>query len=331
VNITQRNEETDNAKRDREFSVMTYNVLAESYTIPSRYHYCPEFARRFNYRGKRIVSEISEYNPDIVCLQEVDHFSDFFKPQLESLGYKGVFVKRTGWKLDGCALFYKQGRLTMTEYAPVEFNDVSKINFHFRKDNVAIVAAFSLNGGGAAAGDDAAEPIKLSKHSKPSTKPGSKLRADLVVSTTHFYWDPAYEDVKNAQAKMLLNSVRMFADSIPVVVCGDFNSNSSSDVYKLFKNDSLGMESIYSHFNEPQTHFTPSYYGCIDYIFYSKHLKPTHILEPLEEHLITEKKACLSDIFPSDHVPLMGTFSFIDNFLFISSRFPSSFPCLCGL
>lgn len=36
----------ENTPECRSFSVMTYNVLAESYTLVPRYHYCPEFARR---------------------------------------------------------------------------------------------------------------------------------------------------------------------------------------------------------------------------------------------------------------------------------------------
>lgn len=54
---------------DFEFTTMTYNVLAECYVLPSRYSHCPEFARRWNYRSKQIIKEISTYNPDVLFLQ----------------------------------------------------------------------------------------------------------------------------------------------------------------------------------------------------------------------------------------------------------------------
>ena len=60
-------------------------------------------------RFTRLVQEIKQYNCDILCLQEVqnDHFDTHFKPSLKTLGYDGVYKKRTGDKHDGCAIFFK--------------------------------------------------------------------------------------------------------------------------------------------------------------------------------------------------------------------------------
>ena len=45
---------------------------------------------------------------------------DFFKPQLESLGYKGIFwpkacspAEQYGYPCDGCAIFYRADRLEL--------------------------------------------------------------------------------------------------------------------------------------------------------------------------------------------------------------------------
>ena len=46
---------------------------------------------------------------------QCDHYETHFKPSLSSLGYNGVFKKRTGDKQDGCAIFFKSGRLELVD------------------------------------------------------------------------------------------------------------------------------------------------------------------------------------------------------------------------
>lgn len=73
-------------------------------------------------RFKGILKEITEFNPDIVCLQvrlisssedagllhdyhppnqELDHFRDVVDPDLSKKGYDNVYKQRTGGKEDG--------------------------------------------------------------------------------------------------------------------------------------------------------------------------------------------------------------------------------------
>uniref|UniRef100_A0A6P6YIW8 Glucose-repressible alcohol dehydrogenase transcriptional effector-like n=1 Tax=Dermatophagoides pteronyssinus TaxID=6956 RepID=A0A6P6YIW8_DERPT len=51
----------------------------------------------WNFRRDRILSEIVAYNPDIICLQEVqgDHFEEFFAPALLRRGYEGLYKRKT--------------------------------------------------------------------------------------------------------------------------------------------------------------------------------------------------------------------------------------------
>lgn len=42
------------------------------------------------------------------CSQEVDEYDSFYRNNMESLGYSGIYIQRTGQrKRDGCAIFYK--------------------------------------------------------------------------------------------------------------------------------------------------------------------------------------------------------------------------------
>jgi nocturnin len=59
---------------------------------------------------------VTQYAPDVICLQEVDHFADFFSPELMRLGYMGLHAPKPqsiGTRADGCALFVKTSRLSM--------------------------------------------------------------------------------------------------------------------------------------------------------------------------------------------------------------------------
>lgn len=40
------------------------------------------------YRKWRVLEEILRVDPDVLALEEIDHFADFFEPVLSTLGYK---------------------------------------------------------------------------------------------------------------------------------------------------------------------------------------------------------------------------------------------------
>jgi len=72
---------------------------------------------RWDRRKEQLIHEISQYAPDIVTLQEVDHYYDFFLPEMTRRGYTGFFARKpTSACLDytcadGCAMFVKKSRL----------------------------------------------------------------------------------------------------------------------------------------------------------------------------------------------------------------------------
>lgn len=72
----------------------------------------------WDHRKSRILHEITQYEPDIITMQEVDHYYDFFLPELSARGYTGFFApKPTSACLevskneDGCAMFVKRKKL----------------------------------------------------------------------------------------------------------------------------------------------------------------------------------------------------------------------------
>lgn len=53
------------------FTVLSYNVLCDSYATSDLYGYCPSWALSWSYRRQNLLREIVGYLADVVCLQEV--------------------------------------------------------------------------------------------------------------------------------------------------------------------------------------------------------------------------------------------------------------------
>jgi len=73
-------------------------------------------------RFKRVLGVILKENPDIITMQEVDHYHDFWRPYLNVFGYEGDFKEKTkakrwgsiqynGGLKDGCAIFWNSEKL----------------------------------------------------------------------------------------------------------------------------------------------------------------------------------------------------------------------------
>ena len=115
---------------------LQFNMLARGLSSGPRFggftktpRACLDFHR---YRKFRILEEILRYAPDVVAVEECDHFHDFLGPAMDRFGYDGVYQpKRQSpglevWRVkmsdkdragtqpffsDGCAVFWKRSKL----------------------------------------------------------------------------------------------------------------------------------------------------------------------------------------------------------------------------
>ncbi|TPX72420.1 hypothetical protein SpCBS45565_g00552 [Spizellomyces sp. 'palustris'] len=198
---------------DCTFTLMTYNCLAPSLANAHSYLYGSQQKQhgqqvlKWGVRGPNIVKEIAERNCDIVCLQEVDdrYFGSFFEPELARHGYKGTYVRCTGTKTDGVAIFVKIKRFFVECYQHVQY--------HPDKDNVAIIMILR-------------DP---------------NLGRKICVATTHLLWSPTRGDIKLTQflkltqymKEMIEDHERQSGANVPLVLCGDFNLNPGSVLYNF--------------------------------------------------------------------------------------------------
>ena len=70
--------------------IASYNLLAEVNTV-GKESANPEIFHDWVYRAKRVIRELDEQDyddkPNIIFLQEVDHYTDFYKSELLRIGY----------------------------------------------------------------------------------------------------------------------------------------------------------------------------------------------------------------------------------------------------
>ncbi|XP_022742652.1 carbon catabolite repressor protein 4 homolog 1-like [Durio zibethinus] len=221
------------------FTVLSYNILSDSYASNELYSYCPSWALSWPYRRQNSLREIVGYRADIVCLQEVqsDHFEEFFAPELDKHGYQALYKRKTNevyngniHTIDGCATFFRRDRFSHVKKYEVEFNKAAQsltevavqttqkkaaLN-RLVKDNVALIVVLEA---------------KFSNHG--ADNPGK--RQLLCVANTHLNVQQELKDVKIWQVHTLLKGLEKIAASadIPMLVCGDFNSIPGSAPHSL--------------------------------------------------------------------------------------------------
>ncbi|TWW55872.1 nocturnin isoform X1 [Takifugu flavidus] len=295
-------------KHDPSIRIMQWNILAQALGEgKDGFIRCPLDALNWEERKYLILEEILTYRPDILCLQEVDHYYDTFQPIMASLGYHGTFLAKP-WSPcldvernngpDGCALFFRRSRFSLQATAHLRLSAMM-----LPTNQVAIVQTLSCQATG----------------------------QQLCVAVTHLKARSGWERLRSAQGADFLQKLQSITSqdgshckaspgSIPLIVCGDFNAEPTEDVYRRFSSSPLGLNSAYkllSSDRQTEPAYTtwkirPSGETCstLDYIWYtSDTLSVEGLLDiPTEEQVGPDRLP--SYHYPSDHISLLCDISF---------------------
>ncbi|XP_054846027.1 nocturnin isoform X3 [Eublepharis macularius] len=290
---------TNVARSHQPIRVMQWNILAQALGEgKDNFVQCPMEALRWEERKCLILEEILAYQPDILCLQEVDHYFDTFQPLLGRLGYQCTFFPKP-WSPcldvecnngpDGCALFFLKDRFTL-----ISSNNMRLTAMKLKTNQVAIAQILKCN-----------ETGKL-----------------FCIAVTHLKARNGWERFRSAQGADLLQKLKSITQEaeIPLIVCGDFNAEPTEEVYKEFSDSSLNLNSAYKLLSAdgmsepPYTTWKIRLSGesrhTLDYIWYSQHaLQVNAALSLLTEEQIGPNRLP-SYNYPSDHLSLVCDFSF---------------------
>jgi len=218
------------------FTFVSYNILSQSCLEDNKHLYdaSPPEVLEWDHRKHNLLKEIMHFKADIISLQEVNQnvYDDFFKPNMEMQGYKGVYKRRTGEeKQDGCAIFYHAEKFELKKTLPIDFNRGVEI---LDRNNVALL---------------------IMLQPKKDWTGGQDMR--LCVATTHLLFNPKRGDIKLAQLAVLLAELDRFTRKgiepgtgmplyHPSILCGDFNAVPYSEIYRLVHRGRLKYENLVS-------------------------------------------------------------------------------------
>mmetsp|Transcript_31940 Transcript_31940/g.42588 ORF Transcript_31940/g.42588 Transcript_31940/m.42588 type:complete len:615 (-) Transcript_31940:99-1943(-) len=335
------------------FRMVTYNVLAEIYATQQQYPYCDFWALSWDYRFQNILREIVDVCPDVVCLQEVqaDHYENHIYNAMSDAGFEGVYKQKTrqsmglAGKVDGCALFWRRTKFHLVESYSIEFNELAQrqatqvLGFNPRSEEcISYLNRLSK--------DNVAQLVVLELAQPPmSNRPNREPINQVCIANTHLYSNKDFPDVKLWQTWQLLQELETFVlsrgTSLPLMICGDFNSTPDTAVYDLLSRQavhpghpdvnmpnaddscpnilpdpmnithSFQLMSVYNMVlgEEPKmTNFTNCFKGVLDYMWYSSHnLKPLSAAPIPDESVLTRHGEALpSTQYSSDHVMLIS-------------------------
>ncbi|ESO92200.1 hypothetical protein LOTGIDRAFT_233228 [Lottia gigantea] len=326
----------------RQFSLVSYNILADCHLQRGDYSYTSDQYLNQNYRHELLLRELKYLNADVICLQEVnpEYFSAILKPALQSLGYAGDLHKRCKeYFNEGEATFYKTSRFTMLEQKGLNLKDLAEreVMAGGLNEDVQTAVREYL---------DRADVLHLSRLQCNNT---GKI---VTIGNIHVIWDefksPDVQCIQIASAiKEIVNKAGN--DTSPFIITGDFNSEISSSGYQLGRDGYLsdvniqklqslenlqtkeGSKSLVNHLwrafqhtasnlrsayftvqgQEPVvTSYTANMKTTVDYIFYNANsLDVNGTLQVVHHDVINKTGGLPSAEFPSDHVSLKAVFN----------------------
>ncbi|XP_067854866.1 2',5'-phosphodiesterase 12 [Heptranchias perlo] len=309
--------------------VVSYNILADVYaqtefSKSSLYPYCAPYALEADYRQNLIKKELSGYNADIICLQEVDKnvFANSLSPALDAFGYGGVFrIKEK--QHEGLATFFRTSKYRLLSQHDVTFSEALASDPSY----FDLLERISAN-----------PNVKEKVLQRSTTFQVCVLQSikdplrKLCIGNTHLYWHPKGGHIRLVQIATAFRHLQQVTTEIypdtPVIFCGDFNSTPTTGLYDFVTKGSISADhpdwtsngeeercnmslthsfKLKSACGEPAyTNYVGGFQGCLDYIFMDMNIFEVVQVIPFPTHEeITCHLALPSVSHPSDHIALI--------------------------
>ncbi|KAG8526914.1 uncharacterized protein KY384_008343 [Bacidia gigantensis] len=364
--------EFEHSEASESLSVLSYNILCDKYATISQYGYTPAKSLAWDGRRQLVLDEMTAQNGDVICLQEVDResFQDYFQYHLAKAGYRGIFYPKSRAKtmaekeaklVDGCAIFYKAKNYICLDKMVVDFGSTAINRLDMKgehdifnrvmpRDNISVVAFLENRWTGARImignahiyWDPTYADVKLvqvailmeqisKKAEEWSAKPPCADKAAFRYSEDDATADESPDPPPEPGPSLEYSS----GPSIPLVLCGDFNSAVGTGVYDLLTKGELpgshedltsrnygnftrdGMhhpfklKSAYNTMGELKfTNYTPNFTGVIDYIWYSSNaMEVKGLLGNVDADYLRRVPGFPNKHFPSDHLALKAEFA----------------------
>eukprot|EP00929_Paragymnodinium_shiwhaense_P023109 TRINITY_DN14552_c0_g2_i2.p1 TRINITY_DN14552_c0_g2~~TRINITY_DN14552_c0_g2_i2.p1 ORF type:complete len:578 (+),score=119.31 TRINITY_DN14552_c0_g2_i2:89-1822(+) len=245
-------------------------------------------------RKFRLLDHIRQLDADTLSLVECDYYEEFFKPELNKLGYESVWVKRPRPSShDGCCIAWRRGVFELVAHGHVEYVDrYCPKQQRSYKDRVALMALlrFKLNG------------------------------EKVCLISTHLARNPEQPEIDLLRARQIGQVVRALADfavehdcmDAPVVLTGDLNATSFSKLRGMACALALLREDTYVHpftFDCKDVPTGVTSVTCARNVRIDALMYQSQRLELIDLNKVPKLSEAIPNRYhPSDHVPIRATF-----------------------
>mmetsp|Transcript_7628 Transcript_7628/g.13885 ORF Transcript_7628/g.13885 Transcript_7628/m.13885 type:complete len:479 (-) Transcript_7628:34-1470(-) len=273
-------------------TVMQFNVLADGLGTAQFDGRVAAEVLAFPQRLAAVLREIVRVAPAILCMQEVNHYHESWKGELDKFGFDGLFIPKyassypsgyqhpppfyNGKPADGCAIFIARDRLCFGKHVSRRFAELTGDHSMTQ----VVIAAEILDG-------------RTGKHM-------------CTVSTSHLKagGGSANATMRSQQGRAWVDFLKDFGKP-PYVVTGDMNESMQTSQARGVKSlcDGLSLGSAYSlgqGCDPAYTAIDGSWRSCLDYILISRDLLPLQVWEVPD----LPDGAIPSSAYPSDHLAL---------------------------
>jgi mRNA deadenylase 3'-5' endonuclease subunit Ccr4 len=197
------------------------------------------------------------YQPDIICLQEVDAsiFSGLFRPCLESQGYQGYYSNKASVQLEGCAMFWSLRRFERIDDSAMQQFPLRDLFHKCKGDDLCrwdslddIDRLLDENQElSRVVRDKVGQVLQVAELRLRSTSHSSSDHPSrIVVGNTHLFYHPLADHIRAMQAWIVCRQMdtvrRLHGTPCPLLLCGDFNSGPLSGVAHLLLERKVGPE-----------------------------------------------------------------------------------------
>lgn len=241
--------------QQQQLSVLQWNILADhlSGSSPNLGGFDDVTAELLNWntRKAKIIATITDFMPDVITLQECDHFTEL-AAELSSYGYVGHFAMKPASAPEGICIFLKTLANGRSVTKCITFTYVDS-NGH-QSNQPAIILEVQLG-------------------------PADNNRC--IIATTHLKATKtaAGEQIRQHQISQLLSHIaREHSPTMPIILCGDFNAMPVTDT-------TIGSPLVYNTVLQHPLNFRSAFdvttptsiksrggtltSRCIDYIWYT--------------------------------------------------------------
>ena len=288
--LLERNWSTDAPSSDDQLTVLQWNCLAD-WASDSFPRVAPEHLT-WGYRKSLIITEIMRADPDIVCLQEVDHFEDIKAALLPTHdGYfKSKGVNASQPSRDGGAIFWKRDRFIPRGSADLHYSVMCQ-----QPTMKQVMMSHQFD-------------FKLSNGNT----------ASIRIVATHLKAKKGFEAQRQMQCDAIAKYLNLDESPLDMtIICGDFNTDPDSKAVLalLEQTTSVNLESAYRTVVGSEPNWTTWKIRdavkkkTIDFIFHDKESawQPVDAWD-IPRSGIDEEVALPCERYPSDHLALAVKF-----------------------